>query len=82
MTAARCPVCVGKGRVVRGFYDGLTNTVPTTTAEPQFETCRACGGRGVVWSPTPPPTVKTLVQYELPADTMRILTDHLFTVYE
>lgn len=46
--AIRCPVCEGKGLVPYGFYTVIgqpyfssTNTAP--------ETCKSCGGRGIIW---------------------------------
>lgn len=44
----RCPVCGGNGKVDNGFYNQTTgNWASTSTA---FETCRSCGGTGIVWS--------------------------------
>jgi DnaJ-class molecular chaperone len=41
----RCPVCFGKGKVPAGFYDEYDGY---TTAVKQPETCRGCGGTGVI----------------------------------
>ena len=45
-----CPVCGGTGKVPPNFYhpemDGQWR--PSTTIEPQWEICRACGGSGIV----------------------------------
>lgn len=45
-----CPVCKGRGSVAPGFYSmvGDPRYEPSTTAVPQRETCRACGGSGIV----------------------------------
>jgi len=44
----KCPVCNGTGRVSRGFYDaiGVDNW---TTSDATPETCRSCGGTGIVY---------------------------------
>ena len=42
----KCPICLGKGSVHKGFYDS-TNFTHTTT-NTVTETCRSCGGRGIV----------------------------------
>lgn len=42
----RCPVCGGKGIVPNGFYSSTNDTWSTTSVEP--ETCRSCGGNGVI----------------------------------
>lgn len=57
---AVCPVCQGKGTVRTGFYKpvegfttyGWTVTGSATTGTVFYntpETCRSCGGTGVVW---------------------------------
>ena len=45
-TPHKCPVCSGRGQVPSGFYDqiGLASSIDTST-----ETCRSCGGSGIVW---------------------------------
>lgn len=40
MTPSRCPVCEGRGAVPAGFY--------STPGEAARETCRSCGGSGVI----------------------------------
>jgi len=52
-TPFKCPVCLGTGNVPCGFYEqhkiddnGRTWTTSSTTSE----TCRTCGGTGIVWS--------------------------------
>ena len=40
-----CPVCVGRGTVAQGFYEGVDNPDSTYTGR---ETCRACGGKGII----------------------------------
>ena len=42
----RCPVCEGRGCVSAGFY-GLQVTAGDSTTS--TESCRSCGGTGVVW---------------------------------
>ncbi len=41
-----CPVCCGRGIVPNGFYSGTERQYSTTSTTP--ETCRACGGRGII----------------------------------
>jgi len=41
-----CPVCCGRGTVQSGFYNQSSITITLDTTE---ETCRSCGGSGVVW---------------------------------
>lgn len=43
-----CPVCSGRGIVPNGFYSGTERQYSTTSVTP--ETCRACGGRGVIFT--------------------------------
>ena len=40
-----CPVCDRRGTVAPGFYEGVDNP---TTINTQRETCRACGGTGMI----------------------------------
>ena len=40
----KCPVCGGKGMVGVGFYSQINSTANTCE-----ETCRSCGGTGIVW---------------------------------
>ena len=40
-----CPVCSGKQTVPAGFYH--QGDYSSTSAAP--ETCRSCGGKGIVW---------------------------------
>ncbi len=44
----RCPVCSGTGNVQAGFYGSGWGTYSTSFASPR-ETCRTCGGAGIVW---------------------------------
>jgi len=44
-----CPVCGGKGLVPAGFYNIEYDSYTYTTDVPQPETCRSCGGTGIVW---------------------------------
>ena len=41
-----CPVCGGRGKVPAGFYDVWGKTTNTTNLT---DTCRTCGGTGIVW---------------------------------
>ena len=41
-----CPVCHGPGHVYAGFYTGTPPVM--TSGGPMINTCRACGGSGVV----------------------------------
>ena len=41
----RCPVCGGRGIVQNGFY----NMCADSTTLSNGETCRSCGGNGVIW---------------------------------
>ena len=43
----RCPVCNGNGSVPNGFYAQTSGHWSTTSTAP--ETCRSCGGTGIVW---------------------------------
>jgi len=40
-----CPVCRGRGTVAPGFYEGVDYPDSTDTGR---ETCRACGGKGII----------------------------------
>lgn len=46
MAVHKCPVCNGRGTVPPGFYDDGTTTDVR-------QTCRACGGKGVIIVPEP-----------------------------
>lgn len=48
-TPHTCPVCIGAGQVPHGFY---YTAASSTCAAPV--TCRACDGRGLVWSAAAP----------------------------
>lgn len=41
-----CPVCLGKGTVNQGFYEGYSTSYSTSTG---YIPCRSCGGSGIVW---------------------------------
>lgn len=50
MTPHKCPVCEGRGTVSQHFYSGYYNpTSGTSSLMPPRESCRACGGVGVLW---------------------------------
>lgn len=45
-----CPVCGGRGHVSNGFYSSVgVNCWSSNSLAP--ETCRSCGGGGIVWEP-------------------------------
>lgn len=46
-TPHRCPVCYGKGIVPNSFYNCAGDGWSSTITVP--ETCRTCGGTGIVW---------------------------------
>lgn len=46
MTPHCCPVCNGRGFLQAGFYNPFGALGNVTIGE---ETCRSCGGTGVVW---------------------------------
>lgn len=45
-----CPVCLGRGLVVEGFYLVYEMTDYFTTTGTATERCRSCDGKGIVWS--------------------------------
>jgi len=47
MKADKCPVCYGKGIVANGFYSTTEQAWSSSSTTP--ETCRSCGGKGIVW---------------------------------
>lgn len=54
--AQKCPVCEGRGQVPPNFYrivepPDWTYTLSSTLLSP--ETCRTCGGRGIIYPPIP-----------------------------
>lgn len=49
--AVVCPVCMGRGVVPYGFYDGIYPYIvrdEATTGGHLTETCRSCGGVGYI----------------------------------
>jgi hypothetical protein len=46
----RCPVCEGRGHVAQGFYTAMPGVVSGSTTCPMPETCRTCGGSGILWA--------------------------------
>ena len=61
MKAQVCPVCGGKGKVPKAFYEPWRAWEPSSTnpAEEWID-CKACGGRGIIFVPEiekhePPP---------------------------
>ena len=47
MGVYKCPVCEGRGFVYNGFYQTLQDYY--TSSSTATETCRTCGGKGIVW---------------------------------
>lgn len=45
----QCPVCNGVGHVSAGFYLRDGNCLGWTSSSTQPDTCRSCGGTGIVW---------------------------------
>jgi len=43
----RCPICYGTGKVPQGFY--LSDGRSWISSSMEKETCRSCGGSGIVW---------------------------------
>lgn len=44
-----CPVCIGNGQVMSGFYTNTGRMYSTIILESGTEKCRSCGGSGFVW---------------------------------
>jgi len=61
MSAQICPICQGKGLVIKGFYDNVQNETMTTGNLLETEECRTCKGLGIVWD-----TVSNAPYYPLP----------------
>src|SRR3990167_3550441 len=58
MSVHICPICLGRCKVIKGFYDNVqqnSTTLTTTTLTTLLETeeCRACKGLGIVWDNVP-----------------------------
>lgn len=47
MQPYKCPVCDGRGFVPNGFYNTTTQEYVSVNTIP--ETCRSCGGTGIIW---------------------------------
>jgi len=47
MIYQRCPVCNGRGAVMRGFYEQVDYGSGSSAAS-MSETCRTCGGSGLL----------------------------------
>lgn len=43
----KCPICEGRGVVPGGFYSATTDCWSWNTTQ---ETCRQCGGTGIIWA--------------------------------
>ena len=52
MSVDICPICRGKGKVIKGFYD-YENEIMISTPLSETEECRACKGLGIVWNNVP-----------------------------
>lgn len=46
----KCPICLGHGIVPFGFYMRTAEVTEWTCGEKTTEQCRACFGRGIIWS--------------------------------
>lgn len=46
MQPFKCPICEGRGVVPGGFYTAVTDCWSWNTTQ---ETCRQCGGTGIIW---------------------------------
>ena len=52
MSVHICPICSGKCKVIKGFYDNVQNeSITISTSE--TEECRTCKGLGIVWDNVP-----------------------------
>ena len=47
----QCPVCGGNGLRPPGFYTSIAAGISTSNGTAN-ETCRTCGGTGMVWGTT------------------------------
>ena len=59
----KCPICNGSGLVSGGFYNHAGD-YPYWTSGNAAETCRACGGQGIILKPDFPPA-----EYKVPETT-------------
>lgn len=50
-TPHKCPVCEGRGMVPSTFYQSTAADGTGATSSLGTETCRTCGGTGIVWEP-------------------------------
>ena len=50
----KCPVCNGNGLVSGGFYNHPGDCGSWTSSD-SAETCRTCGGQGIIVAPEPEP---------------------------
>jgi len=49
MSVHICPICSGRGKVIKGFYDNVQIDSTTSASLLATELCRTCGGKGIVW---------------------------------
>ena len=53
MSVCICPICSGRGKVIKGFYDNVQNETMTIGNLLETEECRTCKGLGIVWDNVP-----------------------------
>ena len=53
MSVHICPICSGRCKVIKGFYDNVQNDLMTSTTLLETEECRTCKGLGIVWDNAP-----------------------------
>lgn len=71
-----CPVCGGKGIVPNGFYIAVgTPYYSTTSTAP--ETCRSCGGKGIIIVPDSVPSFGEHISCD--CTTCRYCSDEVYT---
>jgi len=53
MSVHICPICQGRGKVIKGFYDNVQVNLTTSTTLLETEECQTCKGLGIVWDNVP-----------------------------
>ena len=54
MSVHICPICSGRCKVIKGFYDNIQqDSVTNITTILETEECRTCKGLGIVWDNAP-----------------------------
>jgi hypothetical protein len=61
----RCPVCGGRGKMPRGFFDSVEG-LPYSTSDLTPDQCRPCLGSGILWEFTPQQSSADVTIQELP----------------